>query len=489
MLIRLLMVISIHLALSGCMVGPDFHSPRAPATHQYTSSFQPKKTISVKHTLAGQAQHFVVGKALPRAWWLVFRSPELNALIEKGLANSPSVISARAALEVANENLNAQIGAFYPTIGLQLAGERQRFSEASFGVNSAGTSSTASIFNLFTASFNASYTLDVFGGLRRSAEAYGAAVDFAMYEEEEAKLTLSSSIATAVLTAASLSAQIEATHALIATQQRELTIMRKQLKLGGIARGDVLTQEAQVALLKATLPPLEQNLTRTQHALVVLTGSLPSELTVPRFNLRQFHLPTQLPISMPSALVRQRPDIEAAEALLHQASAQIGVATANLYPQINLGAAFGWEGLVLSHLVSANNKIWDESATILQPIFNGGTLMAKKRAAVANFKQVYAQYQQTVLQAFQNVADTLRALEHDAQFLAAEQSSERAAFASLDLIRKQYRLGATNYLNLLTAERTYQQARLLLIQAQAERFIDTVSLFQALGGGWEGCVR
>jgi NodT family efflux transporter outer membrane factor (OMF) lipoprotein len=312
----------------------------------------------------------------------------------------------------------------------------------------------------------------------------GAQVDYQHFELEAAYLTLSSNIVTTAINVASWQAQVKATHELIAAQEKILQIVQGQFHRGGASGVDVYTQETQLAQTRATLPPLEQQVAQGQHLLAVLLGSLPSESALPTFDLNTLVLPTVLPLSLPSALAHQRPDIRAAEALLHAACAQIGVATANLYPQITLNGSYGWAQDSPANLFTHNNVVWTIGTQIMQPLYNGGSLRAKRRAAVAGFEQAAAQYRQTVLQSFQNVADTLRAIENDAKAFHAQQQAEKAAKATFLLTAKQFRLGGVSYLSLLNAEKQYQQSNLGRIQAQAARYNDTVALFQALGGGW-----
>lgn len=464
------------------MVGPDFRPPCPPRVNCYTEAPQPTKTVSVKAAgQAGKSQQINLCQNVPADWWYLFHSPEINQLVQLGFCNSPNLQAAKAALWQARENVTAQIGAsLYPNVTAGPGFTRQRYSVQAIGVETA----PASIFNLYTMSVNVSYTLDVFGGLRRQIEGLIAQVDYNYFLTEGAFLTLSSNIVTNAITAASLRSQIIATKALIEAQQKQLTIIKKQFRLGGASAANVLTQENLVETTRATLPPLEQNLVATQHALAVLVGLFPCENPMYQFDLDKLVLPTDLPLSLPSCLVRQRPDVRASEALLHAASAQIGVATANLLPQITLTGNYGWQNNIPATLVTYPNNTWLFSASLLQPIFNAGSLRAKRRAAIDAYIQADAQYRQTVLQAFQNVADTLRALEHDAETLRAQKKAELAALRALQLTETQYKLGGTSYLALLTAQQQYQQAVINRIQAQAARYTDTAALYQALGGGW-----
>lgn len=466
------------------MVGPDFHIPRKPNTTSYTESPKAKNTVNAPQTgQVGNAQHFIYGQDLPAQWWYLFRSPELNQLIRQGIANNPNLAAAKAALIQAQELLYAQFGStMLPNIAGILSGERQRFNTSSFGGGLGG--STSNIFNVFNAYLAATYTLDVFGGLRRQLEAVSAQVDFQRFELEVAYLTLTTNIVTTAVTIASLKEQISATLELIKAYRKQLRIFEKQFTLGGISMANIYSQQAQLEQTIGTLSPLQQSLDQNKHALSVLIGDLPSEDHLPDFTLSKFHLPVNLPVGIPSQLIDKRPDIRAAEALLHAASAQIGVATANLLPQFVINANYGWQSTVFSQLFKSSSLFWSYAATLTQPIFQGGALFARRRAAIAAFQQAAAQYQQTMLQGFQNVADALRAIQNDAKALRALRAAEIAAYRSWFLLEEQYRLGAVNFVSLLFAQAQYQQAKITRIRAQANRYIDTAVLFQSLGGSW-----
>lgn len=469
------------LSLSGCMVGPNFHSPAPPATTKYTPGYLPQKTINTRGiSEGGKTQYFVNGKDIPAEWWTLFHSPKLNALVQQGLDNSPNLAAAEAALRVAQETLNAQIGtSLYPQVNLQLNATRNHNSLASV----TGTNAS-SLFNLYNVSIPVTYTLDVFGGLHRQIEALQDQVNYQQFQLEAAWLTLTSNIVTTAITIASLEEQIDSTRELVKIQENQLRIVNGQFALGGVSKANVLSQEAQLAQTQASLPPLEQKLAVANHSLAVLVGSFPSELAIQRFDLDKIVLPSRLPVSLPSLLVRQRPDIRASEALLAAASAQIGVATANMLPQITLSGAYGWTSVSTGNFFNAKNNVWNFGGALLQPVFNGGALRAQRREAIAAYDQAAAQYRQTVLQAFQNVADALRAVQHDAETLKAQRASEMAARRSMELTQEQFKLGGVNYVVLLTANQQYRLALISRIQAQATRYNDTVALFQALGGGW-----
>lgn len=466
------------LLLGGCAVGPDFELPSPPETKSYTESELLEKT-SEANGAGGQAQVFEIAQDIPSEWWHLFHSKPLNELISRAIKNSPSLQAAQASLRQAEANLRISISSLYPFVSVQFAPERQRFSPDMFDIQS-----PAATFNLFNATANVSYTLDVFGSIRRQIEASQAQLENQKFEVEATYLTLTSNIVTAAITEASLRSQIQATKDLILSQERTLEIIKKKFNLGAASGLDVLSQETHLAQTRASLPVLQNNLAKIRHGLAVLVGDLPSKSNLPAFDLNVFTLPTNLPISLPSNFVRQRPDIRAAEALLHAASAQIGVATANLYPQITLTGSYGWSSNQLPGIFNYANNIWDIMATLLQPVFQGGARIAQQDAAIAAFEQALAQYRQVVLQGFQNVADTLRALELDADQLRIQTEAEEAALRTLKLTRIQYNLGSVSYLNLLDAERQYQQSRIGRIQALAARYADTAALFQALGGGW-----
>ena len=466
-------------ATAGCAVGPDFHEPEAPKTSTYTSTVLPEETVSTPGH-AGTAQRFVTGNDIPAQWWTLFHSEPLDRLIRQALTDSPSLALAQARLRQAQENLNAEIGVVSPKVDANLSAERKRFSPAAIGQPNV----PSTVFNLYNASVGVSYTFDVGGGWRRELEAMRAQVDYQSFQLEGAHLALTANIVTAAVREATLRAQRQAYEEIESLQKKELDLMENQFKLGGAKRTDVLAQRAQLAEIRAALLPLEKELAQTRHLLAVLAGKLPSDTDLPEFTLESLELPRELPVSLPSVLVRQRPDIRAAEALLHQASAQVGVATANLYPRITLSGSYGWEANSTADLFGSTTSIWNAGASLLQPLFHGGELTARRRAAVAVYNQASAQYRDTVLHAFRNVADTLRALDVDARTLKAQNESETIARETLDLTHQEYTLGAANYLSLLNAQRQYQQARINLVQSQALRYADTAALFQALGGGW-----
>ena len=488
MIVKLGVISSLICLLSGCMVGPDFHSPRSHASQQAT---WPLKSAYSGSTVAipGQPvyretrtqQQLLLGRDIVGAWWDLFHSPLLNQLIEQGLRHSPTLASAKAALTEAEFNVAAQAGTLFPAVSGNLSAVRNRLSVQPGSNNvSAGT-----VFNLLNAELNVSYLIDVFGGLRRQLEAAHAAEAAATFELEVAYLTLSADIVTTSITIASLKEQISATEQLIQAAVRQLAIVRERYQLGGDAAVAVFSQETTLAQQQAALPVLKQQLALMQHALAVLVGQAPTTLVAMPLSLQQFVLPRRLPLSLPAQLARQRPDILAAEALLHQRSAQIGVATADLYPNVTLSADYGWSNTALSQLWRSHSRTWSMGPLAVNvPVFQGGTLMALRQAAIARYQQAAAQYQQIVLHAWQNVIDTLRAIQHDEKHWLFSRRAERYARASWRLAREQYQAGGNSYIDVLIAEQTYQQARLAKIKALAARYTDTVALLVALGGGW-----
>jgi NodT family efflux transporter outer membrane factor (OMF) lipoprotein len=460
------------LSLAACAVGPDFLAPSAPGG----AGFEATPTTTQAD---GSAQKFLRGRDIPAQWWRLFHSRQLNKLIGEALAANPSLQAAQATLWQAQENLYAQAGTEFPTIDGKASATRQQFSPAEFGGSGAPF-----IFNLFQTSVNVGYAPDIFGGGWRQIEASQAQADYQRFELEATYLTLTANLATAAIQEASLQAQIDATRDIIKAESDQLDVMRQQFNLGSIARTDVLAQEAELAQTQATLPPFQKQLAQQRHLITALIGRFPNQGAGTALTMAALRLPTDLPISVPSRLVEQRPDVRAAEAQLHQASAQVGVAIANRLPQFNLTGSFGNAALTTSSLFSPSSVVWNISAAATQPIFHGGTLLHQQRAAQAAYEAAAAQYRNVALMAFQNVADALHALQSDADAVKAQQTANRAASESLELTRSQYRLGAITYVNLLNAQRTYQQAQLSLVQARGARLADTVALFQALGGGW-----
>jgi NodT family efflux transporter outer membrane factor (OMF) lipoprotein len=481
--------VAIGLSVSSCAVGPDFKPAAAPDTERYTKEPLPSRTA----TAAGQAQRFVPDLDIPAEWWMLFRSSKLNALIDRSLKSNPNLEAALAALRVAQENVYAQQGKFFPTVQGEFNPVRQRVATNALssppvvGTAADGTPITKNPYNVVTSQVTVAYTIDVWGQNRRAVESLQAQADFQNFQLEAAYLTLTSNTALAAIQEASLRDQIAATRELIGINTKMLNILRKQLDTGYSNRVDVAAQEAQLAQIVATLPPLQKQLAQQRDLLAALSGRYPNEEPPETFTLASFRLPRDLPITLPSKLVEQRPDVRAAQEQVHAASAQVGVAVANMLPSFTISGNAGYTALALGRIAdyaASPNAFWTAGGTVTQTLFDGFTLLHQKRAAEAAFDQTAAQYRATVLGSFQNVADTLRALQSDANAVKAASDFERAAKTSFDLVRQQFDSGYANVLLLLNAQQAYLQARIALIQAKASRLSDTVALFQALGGGW-----
>jgi NodT family efflux transporter outer membrane factor (OMF) lipoprotein len=467
--------------LAGCAVGPDFKSPAAPANAGYTPAGA--APVTATHSApgpGGEAQRFVDGLDIPGQWWTLFQSPELNALIERALKQNPTLEAAQAALKEANENVAAQRGALLPSLSGTYQAQRNRGTLAAFGLPGSG----GYFYTLNSANVSVSYTLDAFGGIRRQIEALQAQADYARFSLEASYLTLTSNVVAAAITEASLRAQIAAQEDIARSQQSALDITQRRVTAGGASRTDVLQQQAALQTTLAALPVLRTQLAQERDLLATYVGALPAEYTDSQFRLDTLELPVELPVSLPSKLVDQRPDVRQYSALLHQSTAQIGVATANMLPQLAITGSYGGDAARFADMFSPASVVWSLAGSVTQPIFKGGELMHQRRAAVAAAQEAAANYKATVLTAFQNVADALLALQGDADTLAAQDTAERTAAGSLQLIQAQYKAGGASYLQVLTAEQTYQNAAVALVKARAQRFTDTAALFQALGGGW-----
>jgi NodT family efflux transporter outer membrane factor (OMF) lipoprotein len=475
-------LLAIGVVLSGCAVGPDFERPAAPEVPGYTPEPLPERTTATE-VKGGEAQRLVQGLDLPGQWWTLFRSEALNALIDQALKDNPTLSAAQAALRQAWEVVYAAQGAFFPTVTASFSPSRNK---TATGAVSAASATGKPWFSLYTAQVAVSYVPDVFGGTRRQVESLMATAEFQRYQLEAAYLTLTSNVVAAAVQEASLRGQIAATEEIIKIETQSLGIVRRQFELGQIAGADVAAVEATLAQAEATLPPLRQKLLVQRDLLTALIGRFPSQEPAEKFELASLQLPQELPVSLPSKLVEQRPDVRSAEAQLHAATASIGVTVAAILPTFTLTPSAA--GLVSNRFdqlfMTPGTAFWTLVGTATQTVFDAGALLHKKRAADAAFDQAAAMYRSTVLTAFQNVADALHAVESDADTLKAAYAAERAAFKSLEIARRQLQLGAISYLGLLTAENTYQTALLALVQAQAARYADTAALFQALGGGW-----
>ena len=464
------------LLLAGCAVGPDYARPPLNLPMPYTAA-PPASREAEGVPLARLSPELDV----PAQWWQAFRSEPLNALVTQSLAGNPTIEAADAALRAAQENEAADRAAFWPSVALGYSPTRQRVA----ATVASPVSSNANLYTLHTAQVTVSYTPDVFGATRRQVEGAQAQTELQRFQSLAAKLTLSSNVVTAAITEASLRAQQRATLEIIAGQKEVLQAYRKQRTLGQVALADVDAQEASLAATEATLPPLDKQLAQQRNLLATLAGRYPSEGVAAHFDLDALQLPTELPLTLPSTLVEHRPDVRAAEAQLQAASAAIGVAVAARLPNMTLGVnSYGSSAYTLSGLFKSSSLFWTVAASVTQPIFDGGALKHREAAARASFDQAAAQYRATVLTAFQDVANTLEAIDADTRALQAAIKAERKASQSLARTQAQVRLGDASALSLRVAQQARQQALLNLVQARALRLTDAAALFQALGGGW-----
>jgi NodT family efflux transporter outer membrane factor (OMF) lipoprotein len=467
------------LLTAGCRVGPNFKRPAPPDVGGSTPT-PISTTSSTPNVRGGEAQHFVEGIDIPGEWWTLFHSKPLNELIERSLKANPDLKAAQAVLLVARENVLAQRGVYYPNVASGFSAIRAKSSNYLSPV----TNTSALNYSLYTPQVSVSFVPDVFGLNRRTVESLKAQQQQARFALAATHITLSSNVAAAAIQEASLRGQIDATHELITISTKILEILRSQYAKGYVSQLDVAAQESQLAQVTATLPPLLKQLAQQRDLLAALSGGFPNQDLPEKFDLSTLQLPQELPVSLPSQLVEQRPDVRQAQENLHSASAQIGIAVANRLPNFALTTDNGSTAGALGLLFSGGNGFWDVGAGITQPIFQGGTLLHRERAARAAYVQASEQYRSTVLTAFQNVADTLNALQQDADGLKAAAAAKDAASVTLDLTKKQLDSGYASYLALLSAEQAYQQALINLVQAQSNRYADTAALFQALGGGW-----
>ena len=465
--------------LAGCMVGPDFHRPAPPADSGFTAR-PSEATVAAPGGHPGDGpQRFAEG-AVAYRWWELFGSTEIDRLVEKALRANPDLQSAQAALRAARENLAAQRGALYPQVEADFNASRQK----NPATLSSPLENNANFFSLNTAQLNIAYTPDLFGGVRRQIESAAAQTDNQLYTTQAAYLTLTTNVVLAALQEASLRAQIRATRRSIEAAEAVLAKLQGEFGAGQLAQGDIAAQEAVLAQARLALPPLEKQLVQQQDLLAILTGGTPASTPDDKVELDAVTLPADLPLSLPSTLVEQRPDIRAAEANLHAASAQVGVARANRLPNITLTALLGGTSTGITDLLSSENSLYTVAGGVTQPVFQGGALRHRERAAAAAYDQAAAVYRSTVHVALQNVADTLHALDQDARNLQAAAAAEAATARTLKLQRQMLQAGEAGSVAVLNAEQADQTAVAALVQARAARYADTVALFQALGGGW-----
>ncbi|GAV20125.1 putative efflux pump outer membrane protein TtgC precursor [Mariprofundus micogutta] len=470
------------LMIAGCAVGPDFQSPQASSVKQYSS-----EQAALKLDVAPDQPKLVQSDTVPALWWQLFESKDLEQLVTLGLQESPTLAAARARLKAAEESFSADHSSIlFPSVDASLSSSRQKISGAAFGNPGNGSQ-----FAVHTASVDISYSIDLFGGGQRYLEAGLAQVEFERFQLQAAQITLTTNIVTTAINEASLREQITAMQEIITAEAENLKVAELQFEIGVMAKADLLSQRTSLAQRRTQLPALQKALAQTRHQLATLVGKMPGDMNLPKFAFDTLNQPQQIPVTLPSTLTRQRADVRAAEALLHQASAQVGIATANLYPNIGLSGSYGTEAVKLADLFSAGTAIWGLGAGILQPLFRAGELHARKRAAIAGFEQVAAEYRSSVLLAFQDVADALLALQVDGRQLELEKQSEQMASETLELVNLQHEQGAVSLLTLLNAQQQYQESKISLIKARAALYTDTAALMYALGGGWwnQGAVQ
>jgi NodT family efflux transporter outer membrane factor (OMF) lipoprotein len=474
------------LLLSSCAVGPKFHRPGPPSAHDYGTAPISGDTASVdasSHIHGGDAQHFLSSMDIPEQWWRLFQSQDLNHLVVQALKANPNVAAAKAALRQAHELYRVQQTNLLPDIQGNFSGTRAKNAISTLA-NPTSLPQANPYYTLYTAQVSLSYLPDVFGATRRSVEAAKAEEESDRFQLEAVYLTLTSNVVVTVLQEASLRAQTAATERLLQLQHLQTDVVQHQRTLGTASELDLLFQQTAEAQTAEALPPLKKQLAQTRDALSALLGRLPSDEPEQHFKLTDLALPSDLPVSLPSKLIEQRPDIRQAEANMHVASAQVGIALANMLPQFTIDASVGSSAFALRGLFGPYTGFWNLGASLTQTLFDSGALLHKRRAADAALDQAAAQYRAAVILACQNVADTLHALQSDAEALQASAQAKEAAEKTFDLARSQYQLGAISNSAVLIAEQAYQQTELTLIQAQANRYGDTVALFQALGGGW-----
>ena len=455
--------------LAACTVGPDYQRPQAPETTAYTS-----EPLASLHD--GSGQKLAPGSNPDADWWSGFHSAALDSTMQQALAGNHGLAAAQATLEQARETANASAGSLYPQVSLDAGAGRQKYGAQFLGAQAVPA------FTYYSIGPSVSYLLDYTGGQHRAVEQQQALADYQAFQLQAAHLSLTGNVAQQAFAIASARAQIAAAQELLDEDRKNLSLVQTAFAAGSVTRVDVLSAQSQLANDQTLLPPLRQQLSVARHALSILAGKAPADWISPDFDLDQLQLPQTLPLSLPSELAHRRPDILAAESQLHAATAAVGVATSNLYPQINLTASAGQQSTSLSHMFDASSTAWGLAAGLTAPLFDGGTLRAQRRGAQDAARAALANYQQTVLQSFGQVADVLTALDHDGEQLAAQKNALDSADANLDLTRQSYAVGNVGVLQVLDAERLYQQARLGYVRAQAQRYQDTAQLFLALGG-------
>jgi len=460
------------LNVAGCAAGPDFKRPVPPPATRYTAD-----TLRSESASAGdQVQHIALGQNIEGAWWTLFRSDAIDQLVTQAVDHNRTLAASRATLAQAQEIALARAGSQYPQVDLTAGAGRQQYGKEFLGPIGIAP------FTYFAVGPTVSYTLDYTGGVARGVEQQYALAEVERHQLEAAYLTVTGQAVMQTLTIASVRAQIATVETILAQDQDNLRLVQSAFDNGSVAREDVVSAQSQIANDMTLLPPLRQELAKARHALSVVVGRAPANDRPDEVDLAQITLPLQVPVSLPSELAHRRPDILAAEARLHAATSAVGVAQSNLYPKIQLSATVGQQSLKADQLFDRASNAWSIISGLTAPIFDGGTLRAEKRAAIDAMHASAATYEQTVLEAFSQVADLLEGLDHDHEQLEAQDHAQQAAQSSLDLARISYKEGNAGVLQVLDAERSYQRARLGYVRAVAQRYLDTVQLFLALGG-------
>ncbi|HEU0277888.1 MAG TPA: efflux transporter outer membrane subunit [Rhodanobacteraceae bacterium] len=476
-------VLAVACALSGCAAGPNFKAPPAPDVAGYVAH-PAARTAAASGVAGGATQRFQLGADTPGNWWTLFHSAQLDALVDAALQHNPDLAAAQAALRAAHESVLAQRGAFFPQVSAGFDASRSKASNILAPVPNFPDVPQEFLYNLYTPQLTISYAPDLFGLNRRTRESLEAQAQAVRFQMLAAWTSLTTNVVVTAVQAAALDEQVAATRDLVNLENKGLGILKLRFQKGDASRLDVAAQESQLAQTQATLPPLVKQLAQTRHALAALVGAFPDQSPAGIATLADLKLPTDLPVSLPSRLVAQRPDVRQARANLHAASAAIGIAVAERLPQLELTANAGSTALEISKVFTSGTGFWGVAASLTAPIFEGGQLLHQERAAKANYVAAADQYRGVVLAAFQNVADTLVALQQDANALQAAATAAQAAKTTLELSQLQLQHGAIGTFELLAAEQGWQQAHIALIQAEANRFADTAALYQALGGGW-----
>jgi NodT family efflux transporter outer membrane factor (OMF) lipoprotein len=458
-------------SLSACSVGPDFKRPEPPAAERYTSD-----TPSVEISSAA-TQHLVFGKEIEGDWWSLFGSEMIDGVVKQALDHNRTLEAAAQTLAESHELALAQAGLRYPQVGLTAGVGRQQYGAEFFG-----GSFSFPPFTYLAVGPTVNYTLDYTGGIARSVEQLQAQAEASHQQLNAAFLSVSGQAVMQAITIASLRAQIATVETILDQDRDNLRLVRSAFEAGSVARIDVVSAESQIASDSALLPPLRQELAKAHHALSLVLGRSPEKELPADLDLAQIVLPLEIPVSLPSDLAHHRPDILAAEARLHAATSAVGIAESNFYPKIQLTGTVGPQAVTSGGLFDRSSIAWSLISGLTMPLFDGGTLHAQKRAAVDAVRASAASYQETVLEAFTQVADLLDALAHDAEQLDAQDQAQKAAEANLSLTRSAYQEGNVGILQVLDAQRSYQQARLGFVQTMAQRYLDTVQLFLALGG-------